>query len=64
MKAFDLLMKIKLIGDNNMKTYKIYDTITKEFNDKVYNSIKVARNIVDKKNLEYGSYRYLIRLNH
>lgn len=47
-----------------MKTYKIYDTITKEFGGHVYKSIKVARNIVDKKNLEYGSYRYIIRLNH
>ena len=34
-----------------MNTYKIYDTISKELCEKVYKSIKVARNIVDKKNL-------------
>lgn len=47
-----------------MKTYKIYDTITKEFSDRVYKNIKVVRNIIDKKNDEYGSYRYILRLNH
>ena len=47
-----------------MKTYKIYDTITKEFGSRVYKNIKVVRNIIDKKNDEYGLCRYIIRLNH
>jgi len=46
-----------------MKTYKIYDTITKEFGGHIYKNINVVRNIIDKKNDEYGSYRYVIRIN-
>lgn len=42
--------------------YKVYDLITKTFIGKDYISKHRARNRADKLDLEYGAYRYIVKI--
>lgn len=55
-------LSVILRGDYMLKHYKILDSKSGQLLDKTYRLRAQANRWIDKKNLEYGAYRYYVVL--